>query len=91
MGNNTYDPLLTLREFRQPMIKVECRACARSGEFDRQAHVKQYGASLSFQQLRRRVAMGCPKMISADGIDRCQTLFPDLNEDEVSSATDDIT
>jgi len=89
MGTNTYCPLLTLREFRKPTIKVECRVCARSGELDRQALVKQYGASLSFQQLRRRVSMGCPRMVSAAGIDRCETRFPDLIEAGPSLARDD--
>jgi len=89
MGNNTYGPSVTLREFRQPIITVECRACGRREEFDRQVLVKRYGASLSFQQLRRRVAMGCPKMVSSDGIDRCETRFPDLIDAGICSMTDD--
>jgi len=46
-------------------------ACDRRVDLDRKALVKQYGASLSFEQLRRRISMGCPRMVSDDGIDRC--------------------
>jgi hypothetical protein len=77
MRKNTYNQL-TIREFRDPIISVECLACDRRADLDRQALVKQYGASLSFEQLRRRMSMGCPRMVSLDGIDRCQTRFPGL-------------
>lgn len=70
--------LLTLREFRGPVITVECRACGRAAELDRKALVKQYGANLRFVELRRRMSIGCEKMICADGQDRCQTRFPCL-------------
>ncbi|MHC2361751.1 hypothetical protein ACVIOG_003892 [Rhizobium leguminosarum] len=86
---NTYIPSLTIRDFRQPTIVVECRSCDRRETLDRHVLVKQYGASLSFSQLRRRISMGCPRMISADGIDRCETRFPDLIE-LGPLATDDI-
>jgi hypothetical protein len=78
LRKNTYRGPLTLREFRDPTILVECIACDRWAELDRQALVKQYGASLSFLQLRRRLSMGCPRMVADDGIDRCQTQFPGL-------------
>ncbi|WP_436080517.1 hypothetical protein [Pararhizobium sp. LjRoot235] len=60
------------------MITTECRACDMSVDLDRKALVKQYGASLRFVELRRRLAVGCEKMICADGQDRCQTRFPCL-------------
>lgn len=75
---NAYDGL-TLREFREATIAVACLVCDRHGELDRRTLVKQYGASLTFVTLRRRVAMGCAKMHGQDGIDRCDTHFPGLN------------
>lgn len=72
--------LLTLREFRSPVITAECRACDRYVELDRKMLVRQYGASIRFVELRRRLAIGCEKMICADGEDRCQTRFPCLLE-----------
>jgi hypothetical protein len=53
----------------------------RRTDLDRKALVKQYGASLSFRQLRRRLTVGCPRMNSADGIDRCQARYPCLDAD----------
>ncbi len=70
--------LLTLRGFRGPVITAECRTCDMSIELDRKMLVKQYGASLKFVELRRRLAMGCEKMACPDGEDRCQTRFPCL-------------
>ena len=87
---NTYSQVLTLREFRSPTISVECPACDRRAELDRQALVKQYGASLSFVQLRRRISMGCPRMVARDGIDRCHTQFPGLIAAGMSLGTADL-
>ncbi|WP_225897148.1 hypothetical protein [Rhizobium phaseoli] len=75
---NTYDELISLRDYRGPVVTVECKDCRRSGELDRKKLVKQYGASLTFMQLRRRLALGCSNMNSEDGIDRCTTWFPCL-------------
>ncbi len=70
--------LLTLRDFRAQVITVECRACDMSTELDRSVLVKRYGASTRFVELRRRLAIGCEKVICADGADRCETRFPCL-------------
>jgi hypothetical protein len=70
--------LLTLREFKGPVITAECQGCDKSVELDRKALVKQYGAGLKFVELTRRLAIGCERMICADGVDRCQTRFPCL-------------
>ncbi|NEK38208.1 hypothetical protein [Rhizobium leguminosarum] len=72
--------LLTLRDFKAPVITVECKPCGRQGELDRKALVKQFGASMRFVDLRRRMAMGCHKMHCSDGQDRCGTGFPCLLE-----------
>ncbi|PDT15418.1 hypothetical protein CO670_17760 [Rhizobium sp. J15] len=75
---NTYEEPATLRDFRGSVVTVECIACDRTTELDRKTLVKQYGASFTFQQLRRRLSLGCPRMFSEDGVDRCQTRFPRL-------------
>lgn len=72
--------LLTLRDFKGPVITVECKPCGQQGELDRKALVKQFGASMRFVDLRRRMAMGCDKMHCSDGQDRCGTGFPCLLE-----------
>lgn len=72
--------LLTLRDFRAPVISMECRACDKSAEFERKALVRQFGTGVRFVELRRRLAIGCEKMICADGQDRCETRFPCLLE-----------
>lgn len=72
--------LLTLRDFKGPVITVECKPCGRQGELDRKALVKQFGTSMRFVDLRRRMAMGCDKMHCSDGQDRCRTGFPCLLE-----------
>lgn len=40
--------LLTLRDFKGPVITVECKPCGQQGELDRKALVKQFGASMRF-------------------------------------------
>ncbi|MHC2733356.1 hypothetical protein GFM09_27615 [Rhizobium leguminosarum bv. viciae] len=72
--------MLTLRDFKGTVITVECKPCGQQGELDRKALVKQFGASMRFVDLRRRMAMGCDKMHGSDGQDRCGTGFPCLLE-----------
>ncbi|MGO6889456.1 MULTISPECIES: hypothetical protein [Rhizobium] len=52
--------------------------------------VKQYGASFTFLQLRRRLTLGCSRMNTDDGIDRCQTRFPCLLAAGLSFNKEDI-
>ncbi|EJZ18456.1 hypothetical protein RCCGEPOP_25552 [Rhizobium sp. Pop5] len=86
---NTYDDPTTLRDFRGSVVTVECTACDRKTELDRKTLVKQYGASFTFQQLRRRVSLGCSRMFSEDGVDRCQTRFPGLTANGFSLSKED--
>jgi hypothetical protein len=72
--------LLTLRDFKGTEITVECKPCRQQAELDRKALVKQFGASMRFVDLRRRMAMGCDKMHRSDGQDSCGTGFPCLLE-----------
>lgn len=72
--------LLTLRDFKGPVITVQCKPCGQKGELDRKTLVREFGASMRFVDLRRRMAMGCDKMHCSDGRDRCGTQFPCLLE-----------
>jgi len=67
----------TLRKVRDPIIHVECLRCGREGELIRADIVKKHGANVTFARLRRMAAMGCSRIVSADG-DRCETRFPCL-------------
>jgi len=67
----------SLRQVRDPIIEVECRACDRRGSYERAALVKQHGASMTFVRLRRMSALGCDRLVDAAG-DRCGTRFPCL-------------
>jgi len=75
--------LPTLRDFKGPVITVECKPCGQQVELDRKALVKQFGASMRFVDLRRRMAMGCNKMHCPGGQDRCGTGFSCLLEEAV--------
>lgn len=72
--------LLTLRDFKGPVITVQCKPCGQLGELDSKALVREFGASMRFADLRRRMAMGCDRMHCFDGQDRCGTQFPCLLE-----------
>lgn len=71
------DLTATLHQVRDPVIEVECRTCGRHGTLDRAALVKKHGASITFSKLRRMAAMGCEKLVGAEG-DQCGTTFPCL-------------
>lgn len=71
------EKLETLRDFRGSTINVECKPCQRHATFERKALVKQFGASVTFKELRRRLSLGCDKMVDPDG-DKCSTRFPCL-------------
>lgn len=86
---NIGSELVTLRDYRAATITVECKPCARKGELDRKALVKQHGADLTFVRLRRSLALGCSRMNSEDGIDRCETRFPCLLEASLSFNKED--
>ncbi|MBB5256844.1 hypothetical protein DB728_20340 [Rhizobium leguminosarum bv. viciae USDA 2370] len=68
----------TLRQVRDPIIEVECRACGHSGSYVRAELVKKHGASVTFARLRRMSALGCDRLLGVDG-DKCGTAFPCLS------------
>lgn len=69
---------VTLRGIKVATIEVECRRCHRHGLLDRKKLVRLHGTSLSLEQLRRRLAIGCER-ISEEAADRpCELAFPGL-------------
>lgn len=77
----------TLRQVRDPVIEVECRACGRSGSYVRAELVKKHGASVTFARLRRMSALGCDRLVDVEG-DRCGTRFPCLHPTALSGGAD---
>lgn len=69
---NSLDKELLLRHVRGDLIVVACKACALTEEMVRNAVVKRHGASTPMRTLRRRMGLGCSRMNSADGVDRCE-------------------
>lgn len=60
-----------------PIIEVECRTCDRAGSYVRVELIKKPGASITFARIRHMSALGCDRLMDADG-DRCRTRFPCL-------------
>nr|WP_145641544.1 hypothetical protein [Neorhizobium alkalisoli] len=68
----------TLKDIRDMVIVLECSYCDRRDSFERKVLVTQFGATACLAKLRRRLAMGCDRMVGPDG-DRCGTRFPGLD------------
>jgi hypothetical protein len=68
----------TLKDVRDAVVVLECVFCKRRDTFKRKVLVAQFGAGACLAKLRRRLAMGCERMVGPDG-DRCQTKFPALD------------
>ncbi len=68
----------TIKDIRGAVIVLECAACQRRDSFERKVLVAQFGAGACLAKLRRRLAMGCERMVGPEG-DRCQTRFPALD------------
>lgn len=71
------DLATTLRQVRDPEIKVECKRCGRTCVHLSKKLVAKHGASLTFARLRRMSAIGCDRLVSPHG-DTCGTAFPCL-------------
>lgn len=68
----------TLKDVRDAVISLECTFCDRRDSFERKVLVAQFGAGACLAKLRRRLAMGCERMVGPEG-DLCQTRFPYLD------------
>lgn len=74
-NSNVLHLTATLRQVNVFVSSIECRACGRSDELERKVLVRKHGSGMTFARLRRMAAMGCDRLIEADG-DQCQTRFP---------------
>nr|WP_075856499.1 hypothetical protein [Rhizobium hainanense] len=68
----------TLKDIRTAVIVIECTSCNRRDSFERKMLVAQFGAGACLAKLRRRLAMGCERMVGPEG-DLCRTRFPCLD------------
>jgi|GEM_PF-3553803 len=73
--SDTIELEMSVRQVRNPAIKVECIRCDRQGELDRKKLVRLYGADLTFRHLRRRLAIGCDRIDDNATGARCELNF----------------
>ncbi|MGO6817706.1 hypothetical protein ACCS67_22840 [Rhizobium brockwellii] len=71
------DGVPKLKQHKVPVIELICRFCDRHCAHERRLLVKVFGASVSFAEIRRRMAMGCERMQTSKG-DKCGAHFPCL-------------
>jgi len=74
----------TMKDILDVIIVLECAVCDRRDSFERKVLVAQFGAGACLAKLRRRLAMGCERMVGADG-DRSGTRFPGLNRETAAA------
>ncbi|MGO7367618.1 hypothetical protein ACC719_11505 [Rhizobium ruizarguesonis] len=72
------DAIPTLKDHKVPVVELICRFCDRHCAHERKLLVKAFGASVSFAEIRRRMAMGCERMQTPKG-DKCGAHFPCLS------------
>ncbi|WP_244735538.1 hypothetical protein [Rhizobium laguerreae] len=71
------DAIPRLKDHKVPVVELLCRVCNRHCAHERGLLVKAFGASVSFAEIRRRMAMGCERMQTPKG-DKCGAHFPCL-------------
>ncbi|EJC64695.1 hypothetical protein Rleg5DRAFT_1456 [Rhizobium leguminosarum bv. viciae WSM1455] len=71
------DGVPRLKDHKVPAVELICRFCDRHCAHERKLLVKAFGASVSFAEIRRRMAMGCERMQTPEG-DKCGAHFPCL-------------
>ncbi|NKL34982.1 hypothetical protein GFL49_14445 [Rhizobium leguminosarum bv. viciae] len=72
------DAMPRLKDHQVPVVELICLLCDRHCAHERKTLVKAFGASVSFAEIRRRMAMGCERMQSTKG-DKCGAHFPCLS------------
>ncbi|WP_081525674.1 hypothetical protein [Rhizobium sp. CCGE 510] len=75
------DTVPKLRDHRAPMVELTCRSCDRHCSHERKLLVRTFGAGASLAEIRRRMAMGCERMLTPEG-DRCGAHFPSLADED---------
>lgn len=73
------DAVPTLKDHKVPVVELICRICDRPCAHERRLLVKTFGASVTFAEIRRRMAMGCERMQTTMG-DKCGAHFPCLSD-----------
>ncbi|MGO7969905.1 hypothetical protein E0J02_18990 [Rhizobium leguminosarum bv. viciae] len=71
------DAVPRLKDHKVQVVELICRVCDRHSAHERILLVKAFGASVSFAEIRRRMAMGCERMQTPQG-DKCGAHFPCL-------------
>ncbi|MGR9289936.1 hypothetical protein ACU8OS_15925 [Rhizobium leguminosarum] len=74
------DAIPRLKDHKVPVVELLCRVCNRHCAHERRLLVKAFGASVSFAEIRRRMAMGCERMQTPNG-DKCGAHFPCVSND----------
>ncbi|TAY19674.1 hypothetical protein ELH91_07860 [Rhizobium leguminosarum] len=74
----TDDATPRLKDHKAPVVELLCRVCDRHCVQERKLLVKAFGASVTFAEMRRRMAMGCERMQTPKG-DKCGAHFPCLS------------
>lgn len=69
-----------LKDHKVPVVELICRVCDRRCAHERKLLVKAFGASVTFAEIRRRMAMGCERLQTTKG-DKCGAHFPCLSND----------
>ncbi|WP_461512725.1 hypothetical protein [Rhizobium mongolense] len=72
------DAIPRLKDHKVPVVELICRICDRHCANDRKLLGKAFGASVTFAEMRRRMAMGCERMQTPQG-DKCGAHFPCLS------------
>ncbi|WP_261330004.1 hypothetical protein [Rhizobium leguminosarum] len=66
-----------LKDHKVPVVELICYFCDRHCAHECRLLVKAFGASVSFAEIRRRMAMGCERMQALEG-GKCGAHFPCL-------------
>ncbi|MGO6810142.1 hypothetical protein ACCS61_21620 [Rhizobium ruizarguesonis] len=73
------DTIPRLQDHQVPVVELICLLCDRHCTHERKLLVKAFGASVTFAEIRRRMAMGCERMQTPQG-DKCGAHFPCLSD-----------
>ena len=73
------DTIPRLQDHQVPVVELICHICDRHCTHERKLLVKAFGASVTFAEIRRRMAMGCERMQTPRG-DKCGAHFPCLSD-----------
>lgn len=61
------------------VLRVECGACGRSGQYRVLRLIKEFGEGLTLPEFRARVTADCPRRGAVRTAEQCQAVFLDLS------------